>query len=109
MHSAEWSNKIRARSKVYTVDDPPTAPLPEEHEIEGEADFCNYVEKHDDVSMNQVLGSLAIAFGLMFGFYKIAPRGCPEPEFTLKEYPGMEKEIPIANEELLRREETVWE
>jgi VanZ family protein len=94
--SARWSNLVRAQSKVTTIDDPPTAPLPEENEVEGKADFSNFLDKNADVSLNQAVFSLgAMLFGL-YGAYRLATRKAKstEPLFVTREFPTIEQSLP---------------
>jgi hypothetical protein len=94
--SARWSNLVRAQSKVTAIDDPPMAPLHEEHEVNGKADFSNFVDRNADVSKNQAVFSL----GLMLGFFVVVYRytskkaKSSEPRFTLREFPDIEKSLP---------------
>jgi hypothetical protein len=95
--SARWSNAVRAASKAVTMDDPPTQPLPETHELqEGECDFSNWLDRHDDVSMSQALTGLGFMLGVCYALYSGATavaRGTP-PAFTLRELPHAATDMP---------------
>lgn len=100
-HSAEWANKMRAASNITAPDEPPTSPLPEEHEIEGAGDFSNWVEPHNDVSLNQALIGMGSFFGFTLGLYFWSQRCTEEPKFTLKKQPTLAVDMPIVEEEFL--------
>jgi hypothetical protein len=96
--SARWSNLMRAQSKSTTPDDPPTAPLPECHEIEGQADFSNYIDKYSDTSLTQAITGLGFMLGVCYGLYVAATarsRSTP-PLFTLREHPNTSADLPTA-------------
>lgn len=59
-----YARQIRAMSNEFTADDPPTAPLPETHELDqGDSDFSNFLDKHYDTSDRMAWTGLAIGFG----------------------------------------------
>lgn len=93
---ARWSTVVRSASKVTTADDPPTAPLPEQHEVEGEADFSNWVEQHRDTSMTQALTGLGVALGLCYALFWGSTTSAKNstPAFTRRELPQVTDDIP---------------
>jgi hypothetical protein len=104
-----YARQIRAESNIQTVDEPPTAPLPEEHEVgPGESDFCNYLDDHSDSSNRQMVQGLGLATGLLallaaVSVYRFRhserayePRTVP---FWDKEIFGEERKEPLAWEE----------
>lgn len=93
---ARWSNAVRAQSKVTAPDDPPTAPLPEHHEIEGQCDFSNYIDRYPDVSLNQAVLSFGVAMGILYGTYQWAKHVAETgpAKFTRREFPTVESDIP---------------
>lgn len=95
--SARWANQVRAESNTVTPDDPPTAPLHEEHELDhGQADFSNFLEKHEDVSTRQMLSGLGFIMSVMYGIYYFSTKQSREntPTFTLREFPTVEQHNP---------------
>ena len=95
--SARWSNIVRSESNIDTPEDPPTKPLPEQHEVgEGVSDFSNWVEKHEDVSSAQAFGGLAFILACMYGIYSYSTSQAAKrtPRFTLREAPALENSIP---------------
>lgn len=106
-----YARQIRAESNIETIDDPPVAPLPEEHEVgPGESDFCNYLDDHSDTSNRQIIQGLGIAGGLLacvavVSAYRyrhserpIEPRTVP---FWDKEIFGLERKEPATHDDKL--------
>lgn len=95
--SAQWAAQMRSESNILTPDDPPTAPLPESHELgEGQADFCNYVDKYEDVSTVQAVTGLGSMLLFTYGVYKFATKQAREstPVFTRREFPHAQEDFP---------------
>lgn len=94
---SRWAEKVRSESNIITPDDPPTAPLPEEHEVgEGFSDFSNYVDKHEDVSTAQAVVGLgsALAFCYAIYWYSTYRASRSTPLFTKKKFPYVEQDMP---------------
>lgn len=88
---------MRSESNILTVDDPPTAPLSENHESgDGVADFSNFVDKNEDVSTGQAVTGLGSMLLLTYGIYKYATYSANKvpPLFTRREFPNAEKDFP---------------
>jgi hypothetical protein len=87
---------VRSASKATMADDPPTAPLPESHELEGEADFSNWLDKGADVSLPQAITGLGTMLGLCYVLYSGATSAVKnsQPAFTLREFPQVAADIP---------------
>lgn len=93
---ARWSDLVRSGSKATAMDDPPTKPLPEVHEVEGEADFSNWVEPHRDTSLPQALTGLGFALGVCYALYWGSTTSAKNstPAFTRRELPQVAADIP---------------
>eukprot|EP00173_Palmaria_palmata_P001470 Plantae.Rhodophyta-Palmaria_palmata.ctg18261.p1 GENE.Plantae.Rhodophyta-Palmaria_palmata.ctg18261~~Plantae.Rhodophyta-Palmaria_palmata.ctg18261.p1 ORF type:complete len:139 (+),score=16.18 Plantae.Rhodophyta-Palmaria_palmata.ctg18261:41-457(+) len=87
---------VRRGSKATTMDDPPTKPLPEQHEVEGEADFSNWVEPHRDTSLTQALTGLGFALGVCYAIFSVSTSSARNstPAFTRRELPQVAADIP---------------
>lgn len=99
VNSARWTEQTRRESGLVFVDDPPTAPLSEDHEIgAGKCDFANWFDKGEDVSTGQAVSGLAFALGLSYCVYRtaVAQANSKKGEFTLREVPFLERDIPGA-------------
>lgn len=97
LYSARWSRIMRSESNIETMEDPPRAPLPECHEAgEGVSDFSNWVDKHEDVSLNQALIGLALVSSFVYGIHRLSQRDrrTKTPAFTLRELPTVYDDIP---------------
>lgn len=97
MNSARWAHVVRNESNVSNPEDPPTAHLSENHEVNhGVSDFSNWVDRHDDVSLNQALTGLSVGFACMYGIYRISvwDRNRRPPLFTKREMPTTHNDIP---------------
>lgn len=95
--SARWVEQTRRESGLTFVDDPPTAPLSEDHEIgDAQCDFGNWFDKGEDVSTAQALGGLGAGLGFCFFIYKVATSQAEKKPaaFTLREVPIMANDIP---------------
>lgn len=95
--SHRWAEQVRSESNILTVDDPPTAPLPENHEAgDGIADFSNFVDKNEDVSTGQAVVGLGSMLLFSYGIYKYATYSAKKapPLFTRREFPNVEKDFP---------------
>lgn len=95
--SARWSEQVRLESNVVAVDDPPTAPLSEDHDIgDGVCDFANWFDKGEDISTAQAVFGLGSALGFCYTIYKVAVRNAENKpaEFTLRELPSLASDIP---------------
>lgn len=105
VNSARWTEQTRRESGLTFVDDPPTAPLSEDHEIgAGVCDFANWFDKGEDVSTGQALGGLGFALGLSYCIYRtaVAQASAKPGEFTLREIPFLERDIPGAGTDGVR-------
>uniref|UniRef100_A0A7S0ZCS3 Uncharacterized protein n=1 Tax=Timspurckia oligopyrenoides TaxID=708627 RepID=A0A7S0ZCS3_9RHOD len=110
--SARWSRKMREDFGNTTVDDPPTGPLPEEHELEGYSDWSNWYDTHPDTPSIDVLYAMVLFFGpayLIYLFSKWRGRKVFEsPSFTLNCIPYDEQiDGPIAHYIAINRERKV--
>lgn len=87
---------MRGGSKAVAADDPPTAPLPEMHEVQGEADFSNWVESHQDTSLPQALTGLGFMLGVCYTLFWGATTTAKNstPAFKPRELPQVAKDIP---------------
>lgn len=96
-YSKRWSEIVRAESNVENREDPPRAPLSDNHEVfDGESDFSNWVDKHEDVSFGQAVSGMGMAFASLYGIYLLSQRDrrTKTPTFTLREFPTYENDIP---------------
>lgn len=96
-YSSRWVEQTRRESGLTFADDPPTAPLSEDHDIgDAECDFGNWFDKAEDVSTAQAVVGLATALGFCFGIYKIATKQAENKpaHFTLRELPTLEADFP---------------
>ncbi len=94
---ARWSEQTRRESGLVFVDDPPTAPLSENHEIgDSQCDFGNWFDKGEDVSTAQAVTGLGVALGFCFLIYRTATyQASKKPaNFTMRELPMMAADIP---------------
>lgn len=99
VNSARWTEQTRRESGLVFADDPPTAPLSEDHEIgAGVCDFANWFDKGEDVSTAQAVSGLGFALGLSYTIYRVATAqaDAKQGEFTLREIPFLERDIPGA-------------
>mmetsp|Transcript_12366 Transcript_12366/g.21130 ORF Transcript_12366/g.21130 Transcript_12366/m.21130 type:complete len:178 (+) Transcript_12366:122-655(+) len=89
--SEKWVRAMRAQSGIDHPDDYPTKPLPFQHEIEGQTDFSNWIDRYEDISPNQVIAGFALFFGTMTIVYQISKRQSKKeymhPDFLLRETP----------------------
>lgn len=96
-YGAKWAEAVRAESNVTTPDDPPTAPLTENHEIgDGESDFSNFLDKHPDVSTRQAVTGLGVMLGFCYGVYRLSTASAERttPLFVPREFPTEERDFP---------------
>lgn len=96
-YGERWARIVRAESNIITPDDPPTAPLPETHELgEGQSDFSNFVDKNEDVSTSQALGGLGAILAFCYGIYQYSTYRARSntPVFKPREFPDVEKDMP---------------
>jgi hypothetical protein len=95
--SARWSNMVRSQSKANTPDDPPTAPLPECHEMEGQADFSNFLDMRPDTSLREAVTGLGLMLSMCYGLYYASTTRAEKsiPKFTLREHPTRAADNPI--------------
>lgn len=101
MNCARWSERVREMSNIETVDDPPTAPLPEEHDLgDGFSDFSNFIDKYEEVSMRQAGVSLVLALGGLYGVYRLAKSANNEPYFVPRTMPYIDQDLPRPYSEL---------
>lgn len=94
---AKYSNDVRAASRVVEVDEPPTAPLTENHDFgEGVCDFSNFVDKHEDTSLGSAAVGLASFFGFLTAIYwgGQAAGANTRDLFTRRELPYLDKDCP---------------
>lgn len=95
--SPRWSELTRKQSGILSSDEPPTAPLSEDHDIgDGECDFANWFDKGEDISMSQAVTGLGLALGFCYSVYKISVRNADSRpgRFTLRELPTLAGDIP---------------
>ncbi|CAN8065491.1 unnamed protein product [Agarophyton chilense] len=106
--SSRWAETIRAQSNIDTLEDPPTRPLPEQHELgEGVSDFSNWLEKHEDVSSAEAVGGFLGIMGLCFAIHQYATSRVKNGQstFTLREFPTVQTSMPTWNGASLVRKE----
>ncbi|PXF49744.1 hypothetical protein BWQ96_00396 [Gracilariopsis chorda] len=99
--SPRWSRAVRAQSNIDTAQDPPTAPLPEQHELgEGVSDFSNWVEKHEDVSSAEAVGGFVFIMGVCYAIHQYAVNRTKssDPTFTRREFPTVQTYLPTWKE-----------
>lgn len=95
--TARYSNIVRSESNIDTIHDPPTAPLPEEHEAgHGPSDFSNWVERHRDVSDVQAFSGLGVMLLTCYGLWRLsqAQVAATAPLYTAREFPTVERDFP---------------
>ncbi len=95
--SRRWSEQTRVESGLKAIDDPPTAPLSEDHDIgDGVCDFANWFDKGEDISTSQAVLGLGSALAFCFGIYQIAVYNTEHSpsRFTLRETPTMANDFP---------------
>ncbi|GAB0496289.1 hypothetical protein MMPV_007601 [Pyropia vietnamensis] len=93
----KYSNDVRAASRVVEVDEPPTAPLSENHDVgEGVCDFSNFVDKHQDTSLSSAAVGLASFVGFLTAVYwgGQATGASTRDLFTRREFPYLDKDFP---------------
>eukprot|EP00187_Rhodella_violacea_P000542 CAMPEP_0174890440 /NCGR_PEP_ID=MMETSP0167-20121228/5593_1 /TAXON_ID=38298 /ORGANISM="Rhodella maculata, Strain CCMP736" /LENGTH=172 /DNA_ID=CAMNT_0016128239 /DNA_START=187 /DNA_END=705 /DNA_ORIENTATION=+ len=94
--SANWSNTMRKMSNVNAVDDIPTKPLPENYDFgDGQSDFSNWLELHEDTSIGQALVGLGSFFAIMGGLYWYAGKRTETYEvyYTPREVPNYKADM----------------
>lgn len=94
---AKYSNDVRAASRVVAVDDPPTAPLSENHDFgDGVCDFSNFVDKHEDTGVGSAAAGLATFVGVLTAVYwgGQASAAGTRDLFTRREFPYLDKDFP---------------
>lgn len=92
-----WVEKVRSESNIITYDDPPSAPLSEDHEVgEGASDFSNYIDKNEDVSTVQAVVGLSSALAFCYAIYRYSASRASRsaPLYTMKEFPYVEQDMP---------------
>lgn len=97
VYSAKWVRAVRAESNIYTPEDPPTAPLSDHHDTyDGSSDFSNWVERHNDVSLNQAILGLGSGLLLLYGICRLAlyDQKTKTPEFVVRDFPTLKDDIP---------------
>lgn len=95
-YSKRWVDIVRSESNIVTVDDPPTAPLSENHEVgDGVSDFSNWIEQHNDVSDVQALTGLGTILAFCAGVFYVSTTRANNstPLFTLREFPYVENDF----------------
>lgn len=99
--SPRYARAIRAESNIDTAQDPPTAPLPENHEAgDGISDFSNWLDKHEDVSTVQAVTGLAGMLSFCYATYRysIYRAENSDPTFTRREFPTVKNYLPTWDE-----------
>ncbi|KAA8499143.1 hypothetical protein FVE85_6728 [Porphyridium purpureum] len=91
--SLRWSARMRELSGVKTPTEPPTAPLPIEHEIDFSSDLSSPYDINlvETVSGYQVVGAFVLFFGSfyilhLYSKHTAMPRYL-DPQFTFRETP----------------------
>jgi len=98
-YSAAWAEKVRMGSNISNAEEPPRGPLPEEHDLgEGVADFANWLDRYEDVSVVQAVVSVALAASGLVLVHRLAKGTVNEPWFTPRELPHLEKDLPFGRE-----------
>lgn len=97
VYSTKWVRAVRAESNILSPEDPPRAPLSDHHDTHvGSSDFANWVERHNDVSLNEAV--LGVGSGLLFfyGIYRFAAydQKTKTPDFVKRDLPTVENDIP---------------
>ena len=103
--TARWSNIYRMESNLVTPDNPPTAPLSDDHEVgDGQSDFSKYYDNHDDVSTLQVVTGLGSGLLFFYMVYLVSRRDHDNstPVFTIRESPTLEQDIPTMDHSVKR-------
>lgn len=102
VYSTKWVRAIRGESNILTAEDPPTAPLSHDHDVnDGSSDFSNWVDRHQDVSAREALIGVSCGFAILYGMYRLAvyDRNHKTPEFTLRQHPTLNNDIPTMSSE----------
>eukprot|EP00871_Galdieria_phlegrea_P003713 jgi/Galph1/4342/GphlegSOOS_G2963.1 len=89
-----YNEDVRAVSGTKAPDEPPTAPLPEDHELNGDCDFSRQLDMHEDVSDREafiVTSLLVLVFG--GGFYLSEVVYPKERKVTPTELPYLEQDL----------------
>lgn len=97
VYSRRWVEAIRAESNIDTPQDPPTADLSPDHEVnDGTSDFSNWVNRHEDVSLTQALSGFALMGAVVFGICQLAVRDRrkKDPDFVPRDCPTIEHDFP---------------
>lgn len=109
VYSTKWVRAVRGESNVHSPEDPPTAPLSDHHDTHvGSSDFANWLDRHEDVSLNQALAGFGCGLLFLYGMYRLAAydRRTKTPEFTLRDLPTVREDIPtMAGEQFSDRED----
>lgn len=97
-YPVKYANDVRAASRVVAVDEPPTAPLGENHDFgDGVCDFSNFVDKHEDTNVVSAAAGLASFVGLLTAVYWAgqAHAAGTRDLFTRREFPYLDKDFPL--------------
>lgn len=89
--SLRWSARVRETYNVKQPTEPPTAPLPIEHDIDGSCDFSSPFAPIETGSRFEVISAFVIFFGSFYLVHKYSeyaavPRYL-DPQFTYRETP----------------------
>ncbi|KAK4526567.1 hypothetical protein GAYE_SCF25G4483 [Galdieria yellowstonensis] len=89
-----YNEDVRAVSGIYAPDEPPQAPLPLDHELNGECDFSRQLDMHEDVSDREAAIGVALVVAIFGGGYYLAEYVFPkEYKVTRTELPYLEQDL----------------
>ncbi|GJQ10800.1 hypothetical protein GpartN1_g2591.t1 [Galdieria partita] len=89
-----YNEDVRAVSGLTAPDEPPYAPLPKDHELNGECDFSRQLDMHEDVSDREAAIGTALLVLIFGGGYYLAEYVFPkEYKVTRTELPYLEQDL----------------
>ncbi|EME29715.1 hypothetical protein Gasu2_23100 [Galdieria sulphuraria] len=89
-----YNEDVRAVSGLTAPDEPPHAPLPKDHELNGDCDFSRQLDMHEDVSDREAAIGTALLVLIFGGGYYLAEYVFPkEYKVTRTELPYLEQDL----------------